>query len=84
MLAFDFMVRIKYYKGYVEPGGSIFNGVRYVGGGGLTYYIYEVTIITCIMLMIDICNDELELDGIITAFMLFPPVSQMFSYKYTL
>jgi len=40
------MVRIKYYKGYVEPGGSIFKGVRYVGGGGLTYYIYEVTIIT--------------------------------------
>jgi len=46
LLAFDFMVRIKYYKGYVEPGGSIFKGVRYVGGGGLTYYIYEVTIIT--------------------------------------
>ena len=52
LLAFDLMVRIKYYKGYVEPGGSIFKGVRYVGGGGLTYYIYEVTIITCIMLMI--------------------------------
>ena len=32
----------------------------------------------------DICNDELELDGIITALMLFPPVSQMFSYIYTL
>ena len=62
MLAFDFMVRIKYYKGYVEPGGD-------------NHYMNHVN---------DICNDELELDGIITAFMLFPPVSQMFSYKYTL
>ena len=32
----------------------------------------------------DICNDKLVLSGIITAFMLFPPVSQMLDDKYTL